>query len=201
MKKLFVAITALAVIGMAGNALAIGLTVGGGGGVLLPLTDFADMYKLGYGFGGGATIGVLPYLGIDVDFAYYLGMKNKAIIGTPPNPSTPEDFYKQTMTAITFGAHYNIISGGTFVPYAGGGGGFYMIKTKEDVTGNEYTRDTCNKPGFYFGGGLNYFISDKMCINFATKLHIVMVGDDYFGADVSKLMFMTIGGGIGYAVM
>lgn len=188
MKKLIVAITALAVIGMAGNALAIGLTVGGGGGILLPLGDFADTTKLGYGFGGGVSIGVLPFLGIDVDFGYYLGMKSK-VVGTD----------KTTLIPITFGVRYNIISGGAFVPYAGGGGGFYLMKVKNSAVDKSY-----NKPGFYFGGGMDYFISDKLCINFGAKLNIVMVGtdaDSYGGADVSKLMFMTLGGGIGYTVM
>jgi len=194
MKKLLVAITALAVIGMAGNALAIGLTVGGGGGILLPLGDLADSYKLGYGFGGGATIGVLPFLGIDVNFGYYLGMKSKAVEGL-----VEEGAYKMTIIPITFGVRYNIISGGTFVPYAGGGGGFYLMKVKNSGDAESY-----NKPGFYFGGGMDYFISDKLCINFGAKFNIVMLGDDKYTSDtkeVSKWMFMTLGGGIGYTVM
>lgn len=179
MKKLIVAITALAVIGMASNALAIGLTIGGGGGILLPLGDFGEATKLGYGFGGGVSIGVLPFLGIDVDFGYYLGMKSK-LIGTT----------KTTLIPITFGIHYNIISGGAFVPYVGGGGGFYLMKTK--IVGLD--SESYNKPGAYFGGGIAYFFSDKISLNVNPKLHIVFT-------DVSKTMFMTIGGGIGYTVM
>jgi len=185
MKKLIVAITALAVIGMAGNALAIGLTVGGGGGILLPLGDLADSYKLGYGFGGGATIGVLPYLGIDVNFGYYLGMKSKAVEGL-----VEEGTYKMTIIPITFGIHYNIISGGAFVPYAGGGGGFYLMKVKAEGRDSE----SYNKPGAYFGGGIMYYFTDKICLNVNPKFHIVFTED-------TKTMFMTIGGGIGYTVM
>ena len=179
MKKLLVAITALAVIGMAGNALAIGLNVGGGGGILLPLGDFADTTKLGYGFGGGASIGVLPFLGIDVDFGYYLGMKSK-VVGVD----------KSTLIPITFGIHYNIISGGAFVPYVGGGGGFYLMKTK--VPGEEDM--SVNKAGAYFGGGIAYYFTDKICLNVNPKFHIVFTEE-------TKTMFMTIGGGIGYTVM
>jgi opacity protein-like surface antigen len=176
MKKLLVT---LAILAMASSAMAITLSIGGGGGILLPLGDFADAYKLGFGFGGGASIGVIPLMNIDADFGYYLGMKSK-LIGTT----------KFTVIPITFGASINIIHGGKFVPYAGGGGGFYLMKSKTvaDVA-IKY-----NKAGIYFGGGIKYFFTDKIALNVNPKFHVVFT-------DVSKTMFMTIGGGISYAVM
>lgn len=176
MKKLLVT---LAILAMASSAMAITLSVGGGGGILLPLGDFADAYKLGFGFGGGASIGVIPLMNIDVDFGYYLGMKNKLLETT-----------KMTIIPITFGASINIIHGGKFVPFAGGGGGFYLMKVKPEV--GDSVSD--NKAGIYFGGGIKYFFTDKIALNVNPKFHVVFT-------DVSKTMFMTIGGGISYAVM
>jgi opacity protein-like surface antigen len=178
MKKLLVT---LAILAMASSAMAITLSIGGGGGILLPLGDFADAVKLGYGFGGGASIGVIPLLNIDVDFGYYLGMKEKTETLLK---------WKSTMIPITFGASINIIHGGKFVPYAGGGGGFYLMKAKPE-TGDSVST---NKPGIYFGGGIKYFFTDKIALNVNPKFHVVFV-------EGAKNMFMTIGGGISYAVM
>jgi opacity protein-like surface antigen len=118
-------------------------------------------------------------MNIDVDFGYYLGMKNKLLETT-----------KMTIIPITFGASINIIHGGKFVPFAGGGGGFYLMKAKPEVGDSV----SYNKAGIYFGGGIKYFFTDKIALNVNPKFHVVFT-------DVSKTMFMTIGGGISYAVM
>jgi opacity protein-like surface antigen len=199
MKKILVGLLIIALVGLFGNAFGkIGLNIHGGWNALMPMGDFADTNKFSFmGFGGGATINITPMIGIDADFTYQLDIPYK----DATQDILSEDA-KLSMMYMNAGARINLITGGAFVPYAGGGFGYYMAKYKP----HEGDTESDNNIGFYFGGGIDYYFTPKVGIEAGAKFHYVMVGDDDEDESLqeeesNKLMFLTFGAGISFIAL
>jgi len=192
MRKILVVLLTVAMIGLFGNAFAkIGLNIHGGWNFLMPMGDYADGSKFSFlGFGGGATINITPMIGIDTDFVYQLDIPTK----TDPAP----DGYKHTMMYLNFGARINLITGGSFVPFAGGGMGYYMAKVTPS-TGVASVSD--NNIGIYFGGGIDYFFTPKIGLDTGVKFHYVLSSDDTVTPALTNTLFLTFGVGIAFVAL
>jgi len=144
----------------AGGACALGLGVGGFGGVAFPMGDMADEehgdMNASPAFGGKCTLDLTSLFGVEAAVGYHFGHHFKDWEDTPgvEEPSTK-------VVPITFGANVKYEAGRLGV-YAGGGFGYYLgtvgfsgvitVPVFGDVT---YSADTnVNALGFYGGGGV-----------------------------------------------
>jgi hypothetical protein len=139
-------------------------------------------------FSGGLVIGVKPILSIEFGFDYHVKYLNKTIIG-----GYPADTTKTALGLFIGGVRLNLIKEGSFRPFANSGFGSYIMRTKDNKSddGIDVPDSSTNKPGLYFGGGINYFINDKLALHIPVKLHIVLI------KDINPL-FLTFGAGIEY---
>ena len=178
---------------------AVGVGVGVFGGAALPTGDMAADLVLYYqytpfggsvGYKGGdmkaspkmgarAYLGVLPALEIEAAFSYHFNHPQKD--WNIPNFDEPS--YR--IIPITAGANY-VIPVGPIALYAAGGGGYYLAKgTLEgsfnvppfgDVKLSGYM--SVNKPGFYAGGGLRYYLG-KFSLDVGPRFNYVMNDGTY----------------------
>lgn len=200
MRKILVVLLTVAMIGLFGNAFAkIGLNIHGGWNALMPMGDFADVNTFSFlGFGGGATINITPMIGVDADFTYQLDIPYS-------DDANMNDDAKFSMMYINAGPRINLITGGAFVPFAGGGFGYYMSKADPGVEGLDTVSD--NNIGFYFGGGIDYYFTPVIGIEAGAKFHYVMSGDDEDDGGMlqedegGSMMFLTFGAGISFVAM
>jgi len=139
-------------------------------------------------FSGGLVIGVKPILSIEGGFDYHVKYLNKAITGGLPANTT-----KTSIISLSSGIRLYFIKEGSFRPFTNCGFGAYIMRTKDNKSddGIDVPNTSINKPGVYFGGGINYFIKDKLALHFPVKLHIAFIKD-------STPLFLTFGAGIEY---
>jgi len=148
----------------ASGAFALGLGVGGFGGVALPAGEMANNTWVGYGGGMEASsqlgvkllLEVTPVLGLEAAGAYQPDFRF----------NHPEELYYNTRSTVpsipmTFGAHLKYRSGSLAV-YGGGGAGYYLSRVKFSdyvlgPNGTEIPWETTaaiNAPGFYASAGV-----------------------------------------------
>jgi hypothetical protein len=187
----------------AGAAHGLGIGAGAFGGAALPTGGMAADLALYYpyspsggnvGYDGGdmkasaklgarAYLGVLPGLEVEAAFAYHFNHPQKD--WNIPNVDEPS--YR--IIPITAGANY-VVPVGPVALYGGGGGGYYLAKGTlggsldvppfGDV---KFTGDmNVNKPGFYVGGGLRYYLG-KFSLDVGPRFNYVM-NDGTYDVDV-----------------
>jgi opacity protein-like surface antigen len=167
----------IAALGLAA-ASAYGVGVGAGGfyALSLPMGDLADSVDMSIiGFGGKVMIGVMPMLNVDVGFGYH--MKYPQVwTSDAPEPSDIDDYYMTTIP-ITFGVSYPMKFDSMGV-YFGGGGAFVMESFSVGETWIGEDPESKNKPGFYVGGGLQYFFTDAFALDVNPRWMMVLDADD-----------------------
>jgi hypothetical protein len=184
MRKIIVTIATLALIGTFSTAFA--MSVGAGGGWFMGMGVKNFEMKMGImNFGGGIVIGVMPMLSIEGGFDYHMKYVLK-----------DTEASKTAIMSFGGGVRLNLIKEGAFRPFAGGGMNFYMMKTKDNKAddGIDVPDASSSKPGVYFGGGINYFISDSLALHVPVKLHMIF-------AEGTKPLLLTFGAGIEYYFM
>jgi hypothetical protein len=195
MVKLIVTAATLA----ASAAYAISFGAGAFGGAALPTGDMAADLVLYYqfapsggsvGYEGGdmkagaklgarAYLGVLPGLEIEASFGYHFNHPQKDW----NVPSVDEPTYR--IIPITAGANY-VVPVGPIALYAAGGAGYYLAKGTLEASFNvppfgdvKFTGDmNVNKPGFYVGGGLRYYLG-KFSLDVGPRFNYVMNDGTY----------------------
>ena len=195
MVKLIVTAATLA----ASGAYALSFGAGAFGGAALPTGGMAADLVLYYqytpsggsvGYKGGdmkaspkmgarAYLGVLPGLEIEAAFGYHFNHPQKDW----NVPIFDEPSYR--IIPITAGANY-VIPVGPIALYAAGGGGYYLAKGtlrgsfKVPLFGDvKLSGDmNVNKPGFYAGGGLRYYLG-KFSLDVGPRFNYVMNDGTY----------------------
>jgi opacity protein-like surface antigen len=181
MKK-FTVITALVV---AGSAYGVGLGAGGFYALSIPMGDRADAYDMCFlGFGGKVTIGVMPYLNVDVGLGYHMKYKQKWDETVGAEPTDVDDYYMET-NPLTFGVSYPMTFDAMGV-YFGGGGAYVMQRfnvgdswTAAPPEGFGKTQPVDrDKLGFYAGGGFKYFFTEKIAVDVNPRWVMVLDAKD-----------------------
>ncbi|MGQ9706134.1 MAG: outer membrane beta-barrel protein [bacterium] len=195
MRKIIVTIATLALIGSFSTVYAMSVGAGGGWFMGMGMKNFEN--KMGImNFGGGVVIGVMPLLSIEGGFDYHMKYLNKEVGESGGIDYIPADAFKTTMMTFGGGARINFIPEGAFRPFAGGGMNFYLMKSKDNKPDEDpiISDSSSNKPGVYFGGGINYFINDSLALHVPVKLHMIFT-------EGNKPLLLTFGAGIEYFFM
>ncbi len=161
-------LTTLLILVLATGASAAGPAIYAGGGVSMPMGDWADFYKMGFGFGGGFGYPVTPQFEV----------VGKVFYNTFPVDS--DVIEGGDFIAISFGAdvHFypmaNNADESAFAPYLLGGIGMSSVKVKEitapvAVPEGESETDLT----FGFGAGFQYEMSPKMALWVEAKYTII----------------------------
>ncbi len=191
----------------AASAYGVGVGVGGFYALSMPMGDVADSYKMNIiGFGGKVMIGVMPMLNVDVGFGYHMKYENNQEL----TAGYTDDNWYLTTIPITFGVSYPMKFDSMGVYF--GGGGAFVMKTMNfeiaDATGTAYTEESEseNKPGFYVGGGLQYFFTDALALDVNPRWMMLLDAKDddpetQVDDSISNSMFIDFLIGVDYYFM
>jgi hypothetical protein len=172
-KKLFVACAmAVMLIAPAAHAESGAMTFGLAGGLAMPMGDFGDGFKTGFGGGVFGDYWVTSNVGIGADIMFnQMGGKDEfeSALGVD----------KITGTLMQFGGHvkYAFASGSSISPWIQGGLAAYNGRTKVE-DGGLSSENTSTDLGLNVGGGLNFWSSPTMSLGAAATFHDVMTDPD-----------------------
>lgn len=148
------------------NAAAGGMTFGLNAGVAMPMGDFGDFAKLGFGGGVYGDYWVSNAFGIGADIMYNRFSGDEDVTG--PDVS---------FTDIQFGGHLKYafpMEGSSFAPWLQAGFAAYNGKV-DGVTGGD---DSSTDMGFNVGAGLGFWSSPTMSMGVLGLFHNVMTDPD-----------------------
>ena len=180
MKKLLVAV-ALVMFAFSANAQ---LKIGVGGGVALPMGDFGDGFKMGFGGGVAGKYMLNEKLALGLNLGYYSFTAKDEAGGSD---------VKFSVMPITALVNYYFATEG-FKPYVGADLGFYACKSKVSVLGMDVSA-TATKLGFAPTLGFEYGFSDKMGLDVNAKYHYITTegsSTSYVGINLG--LVFTLGG-------
>lgn len=158
MKKLLLA--AVVVLFSLGASAQFKLGVSGGLG--LPMGDFGDGYKMGFGGGVAGKYMLNEKLAVGLNIGYYSFTAKDEFGGSD---------VKFSAMPITGLINYYFATEG-FKPYVGADLGFYSCKSKTNFMGVDFSA-TATKFGFAPTVGFAYGLSDKMDLDVNAKYHFI----------------------------
>ncbi|MDH4222188.1 MAG: porin family protein [candidate division Zixibacteria bacterium] len=162
MKKVIGLTVVLMVFFLAANVQAVDLkgkfALSGAGGLAMPMGDFNDFYKMGFGGGVEAEYFVLSQLSAGGNFTYNMFSLDDEFA---------EDSDDEKYKIMTFGAFgkYIFITEGKFLPYGKFGFNFNTPKFADE------TGDT--KMGISIGGGGMYMASEMVGVGAEVMFHSI----------------------------
>lgn len=161
MKKLtkILAICALVLISFTANAQ---LKLGVGGGIALPMGDFGDAVKTGFGVNVGGKYMLNDNMALGLDLGYHMFSAKEEVDGYD---------LKFSVIPIAPSFTYYFATEG-FKPYAGVNVGFYMGKTKVEYEGVSMST-TETKLGFAPILGFEYALGEKMGLDVNAKYNYI----------------------------
>lgn len=193
--KTMLLVSALVMSASAANA--ANMTFGVGGGVSMPMGDFADFAKLGFNGGvyGDYWIKDNYAFGVDITGNFFSGKQD--LVDALTSTAFPDPSVKATL--IGFGVHglWNVpMQDSPVSPWITYGAGLYNISTKVEDAGVLANFDNSeSKFGFNGGAGLNFKGSASMTPGINVKYHYVMTDNkatNYLTAGV-QVTFKTSG--------
>lgn len=173
------------------------MAFGVNGGVVVPTGDFGDFAKMGF------TGGVFGEYGIHDQFA--LGIGANYVMVSPKDDYTEfweaeysdvagEDIsadFTMSIIPITLYAKWLPPMEGNLVPYVQVGGGYYLMKFKEEYTPDPLDwnyEESESKPGFFGGAGVDFKVNPQFKVGAFAQMHDILTEDEstmYFTAGVS----------------
>ena len=163
-------------------ALAGGYSVGVGGGLGAPMSDFKDAFNSGWTGAGQADYGVTPMIGVGVDLGYHTWKASDAqiafLLTGAPSGTTLED----KLTAFQYGVH---VTGtppmvGPIHPY--GQVGVAMYSLKDAITSSDATlAGDVSKSlfGWNAGAGVDFTMMPTMSFGVVGQFHDVNSKTDF----------------------
>jgi outer membrane protein W len=173
------AICALVLCSFTANAQ---IKVGAGLGIALPMGDFGDMAKMGFGGGvsGKYMLNDNMALGLGVGFYSF----------SPKNSISGYDVKYSIMPIAASFTYYFATEG--FKPYAGADLGFYSFKTKVTYSGASASTSV-SKLGFAPTVGFEYGLSDALALDVNAKYN-------YITTEGSALTYVGVNVGLVYSL-
>lgn len=157
MKKLtkILAICALVLISVTANAQ---MKLGVGGGLALPMGDYGDALKMGFGVNVGGKYMLNDNMALGIDLGYHMFTAKDEADGSD---------VKFSVIPIAPSFTYYFATEG-FKPYAGANVGFYMTKWKVGDAS-----ETASKIGFAPVLGFEYALGEKMGLDVNAKYNYI----------------------------
>ncbi|MDR3706142.1 MAG: porin family protein [Paludibacteraceae bacterium] len=184
MKKLvkFSAIAAMFLFSsLAANAQ---IKVGINAGAQLPMGDFKDLSKTGFGGGLSGKYMLNPNMGVGLNLGYYAfdGKDQTAELSTASDTSTASAG-KTKVTIIPITANFTYYFGeGALKPYAGIDLGASIMKMKNDVFGLD---STTTKFSFAPVIGVQYSFNESLALDLNVKYNCIVGGIEKETADIT----------------
>ena len=166
------------------------MTFGLNGGVAIPMSNFKDFAKLGFGGGVYGDYWVKPAYALGADIAGNFFKAKDEIINPLKTPAYPDP--KATVNLINFGVHglWSPPMESAAKPWISAGVGMYHIASKIEGTANN-SDDSQNKFGINGGVGVDMKASEMVNIGVGAKAHDVFSKDDTKKTKNSQ--FFTVG--------
>jgi len=180
MKLMKVMLLAAVLVTSATAAHAANKTFGVGGGMSMPIGNFADFAKMGYNGGvyGDYWIKTNYAFGADITGNFFGG--NSDLVDGLKSTVYPDASVSSAL--INFGVHGMWVAtkeGGAVTPWITYGVGYYNVSAKIENAGVGRNLDNSDgKFGFNGGGGLNFKGNDSMTPGVDVKYHYVMTDND-----------------------
>ncbi len=166
------------------------MTFGLNGGVAVPMGDFGDAFKLGFGGGVYADYWIKPTyaFGADINGSFFSAKDDQLDALKTAFPAYPDPSAKANL--INFGVHglwAPSMEGASMKPYITYGVGMYHIASKiEDSDPSVNFDDSENKIGINGGAGVDFAASEMMTVGVGAKFHHVLTEDE-------ATQFITVG--------
>lgn len=173
MKKIALVALLLSMV-VASSAFAAGGAFGVNGGMAKATGDIGDLLKMGFQAGafGEYAINEQGSIGVGVDFVK-LGVDWGELADEVEAAGIKSGL---TIIPITLYSKWTPVMQSSIAPYVVGGGGFYLVKFKTTVDGQEVTElgYSENKPGFFLGAGVDYKVNPSIKIGVFGKFHDIL---------------------------
>ena len=149
------------------------VNLGVGGGLLMPLSDFKDVAKMGFLGALDMDYMVTDAVALGVDAMY---SKNSA----KDDLVTFLGVDEASVTMLAGGGHvkymFPMAAESKIMPYVVGGGGIYHVTFKAELAGASDS-DSENKFGGRGGVGMNFKAGEKLNVNAEANFHVVSTSD------------------------
>lgn len=133
-------------------------------GLALPMGNFSDVAKLGFGGEGTFEYRVTPQLGLNVSLGYYSwGAKNDLAPGYD---------FKVADLPLMIGAKYLLLET-DFHPYVGAALGMHFVNTKVTIPNIAETSNNDTKFGFAPMAGLRWHMPPNVDLDLNVKYNII----------------------------
>ncbi len=164
MKKIFKFFIVAALLLFTGNVANAQLKLGANFGVQVPVGDYGDGFKTGFGGNIGGEYLITERIGANLNFGFYsLGIKGTGLLGVGDESAT--------VIPITLGGSYYFMTD-KLKPYAGLDLGVWMLgSTMEGAETNAYF-------GFAPVAGVQYEFNDNWALNGNLKFNYVLSGEE-----------------------
>jgi opacity protein-like surface antigen len=172
------AICALVLISFTANSQ---IKVGVSGGIAMPMGDFGDLCKMGFGGGVTGKYMLNETMAVGASIGYQM-------FGPKEELPSGYDFKLAIMPIVGNFTYYFGTEG--FKPYAGIDAGFFMAKTTIKIAGVEGSESSSDM-GFAPTVGFEYGLSDKLALDVNAKYNYIMTegtATTYLGVNVGVLM-------------
>ena len=179
---------ALMLVAPAAHAAKGDMTFGLNGGAVVPLSDYKDGVKTGFGGGVFGDYWVQEQFGLGVNLGY---LKNNAK-DLPPG-------FDGNVSIIEIEGHGKWMPGtkdSKVAPYLEAGAGLY--RSKLEVSAGGVSADTTfNKFGFHVGGGIGYKASPQVTVGVGASFHMapsaLEVDTPSGGTEKKALQYIRVG--------
>jgi hypothetical protein len=195
MRKLGFVLMALVLMAFAVPALAVEkgeMTFGLTGGMAMPMGDFGDVAKAGFGGGVFGDYWLTPAIALGVDGAYNRFGLDEDLV------SALEAFSGESVdgnfTFMQFGAHAKYLfpmKDAPVAPWVSAGAGMYNMKAKLEV-GSESGDDTESKIGLNGAVGLDFKATPAVKVGVVGTFHHIMTDDE-------ATQYFTVGLTLGFS--